>query len=226
MRSAPASRSHDATLPLRFVGGDAALDLVNTGDWTSRGVENDRLDGYDRLLEWAEGAGVIGAAERARLRGGAARQPRRAASAYAEGRWTRLVLQRLFAAIAAGTRATPELRDFNALLERAVRHLAAEPRARDRRRGPSPAVGAALRLGWRGAAEELESPLWPVVWSTAVLLSSEDAARIRVCARPDCGWMYVDRSRNGLRRWCEMETCGTSEKTRRRRLRRLSGRAR
>jgi predicted RNA-binding Zn ribbon-like protein len=28
--------------------------------------------------------------------------------------------------------------------------------------------------------------------------------------------MYVDRSRNGLRRWCQMETCGTREKSRRR----------
>ncbi|HEV2853834.1 MAG TPA: CGNR zinc finger domain-containing protein [Thermoanaerobaculia bacterium] len=36
---------------------------------------------------------------------------------------------------------------------------------------------------------------------------------------PDCGWMYVDCSRNGLRRWCEMETCGTLEKSRRRRER-------
>jgi predicted RNA-binding Zn ribbon-like protein len=37
-----------------------------------------------------------------------------------------------------------------------------------------------------------------------------------VCAAPDCGWVYVDRSRNGFRRWCQMETCGTEEKSRRR----------
>ncbi|MEO8561896.1 MAG: CGNR zinc finger domain-containing protein [bacterium] len=32
----------------------------------------------------------------------------------------------------------------------------------------------------------------------------------------DCGWLYVDRSRNGLRRWCQMEVCGTREKSRKR----------
>jgi predicted RNA-binding Zn ribbon-like protein len=32
--------------------------------------------------------------------------------------------------------------------------------------------------------------------------------------------MYVDRSRNGLRRWCQMEVCGTKEKSRQRALRR------
>jgi predicted RNA-binding Zn ribbon-like protein len=41
---------------------------------------------------------------------------------------------------------------------------------------------------------------------------------VRVCDGDDCGWMYVDRSRNGFRRWCQMRTCGTREKTRRRRV--------
>jgi predicted RNA-binding Zn ribbon-like protein len=52
------------------------------------------------------------------------------------------------------------------------------------------------------------------------LLASDEAARIRECGGEDCGWMYVDRSRNGLRRWCQMEVCGTKEKSRQRALRR------
>src|SRR3712207_8118753 len=51
----------------------------------------------------------------------------------------------------------------------------------------------------------------------ALPISSEEIARIRVCDAPECGWMYVDRSRNRLRRWCQMETCGTRAKNRRRR---------
>jgi predicted RNA-binding Zn ribbon-like protein len=58
----------------------------------------------------------------------------------------------------------------------------------------------------------------PVVKAAAELLVSSEAARVRVCGGPACGWMYVDRSRNHLRRWCRMETCGTREKSRRRRL--------
>jgi predicted RNA-binding Zn ribbon-like protein len=67
--------------------------------------------------------------------------------------------------------------------------------------------------------DRLDSPLWPVVRSAAELLASSDVERLRVCAGDDCGWAYVDRSRNGLRRWCQMSTCGTAEKTRRRRQR-------
>src|SRR5689334_7158664 len=45
--------------PFKYVGGDAALDFVNTVDWTSRGLVRDRLTSYDRLVAWAEGAGVV-----------------------------------------------------------------------------------------------------------------------------------------------------------------------
>jgi predicted RNA-binding Zn ribbon-like protein len=62
----------------------------------------------------------------------------------------------------------------------------------------------------------LDSVIWPVLWSAASLIVSDEASRIRICGGPDCGWIYVDRSRNQLRRWCQMETCGTREKSRRR----------
>jgi predicted RNA-binding Zn ribbon-like protein len=67
-----------------------------------------------------------------------------------------------------------------------------------------------------GQEEILDSIVWPVLWSAASLIVSDEASRIRICGGPDCGWMYVDRSRNKLRRWCQMETCGTREKSRRR----------
>jgi predicted RNA-binding Zn ribbon-like protein len=57
-----------------------------------------------------------------------------------------------------------------------------------------------------------------VLWSAASLLQSDEIGNVRVCDGDDCGWMYVDRSRNGFRRWCQMRTCGTREKTRRRRV--------
>jgi predicted RNA-binding Zn ribbon-like protein len=84
-----------------------------------------------------------------------------------------------------------------------------------------PAAGASrsewkLRLGWEYVKTRLDTVLWPVLWSAASLIASDESSRIRVCGGADCGWMYVDRSRNGFRRWCQMETCGTREKSRRR----------
>jgi predicted RNA-binding Zn ribbon-like protein len=44
--------------------------------------------------------------------------------------------------------------------------------------------------------------------------------RLKVCPGPGCGWAFVDRSRNGSRRWCEMTSCGNQHKVRSYRARR------
>ena len=39
-----------------------------------------------------------------------------------------------------------------------------------------------------------------------------DWGRLKACPGPDCGWMFLDRSRNGSRRWCQMSACGNRAK--------------
>lgn len=207
-------------LPFQYIGGDPALDLVNTVDWTSRGPEQDRLTDYERLTRWAEGSGILSAKAASSLRGRAHANPREAEAAYRNALRVREVLRRLFRAIAEGQPAGGALDDFNRLLGRALERMRVTPASRKHRAGPT------LQLGWRDVGESLDSVIWPVVWSAASLIVSEEAPRIRICGGPDCGWMYVDRSRNKLRRWCQMETCGTREKSRRRYQRvRTGGRA-
>ncbi|WP_433166037.1 CGNR zinc finger domain-containing protein [Kribbella sp. CA-247076] len=67
-----------------------------------------------------------------------------------------------------------------------------------------------LQPTWR--FELLDSPLWPVAHAAYELLTSPRAARIKRCA--GCPWLFLDQSKNGSRRWCSMEICGTSEKVR------------
>jgi predicted RNA-binding Zn ribbon-like protein len=38
--------------------------------------------------------------------------------------------------------------------------------------------------------------------------------RLKMCAAPDCRWVFHDTSRNGLGRWCSMRVCGNRGKTR------------
>lgn len=215
MPSFPASRSLSPGLPFKFVGGDSSLDFVNTVDWTPGGLENDRLGSYERLIAWAGGAGVIQEGEAHALRDAAARDPGKAQVAYEAARRMRWVLHEVFYAVVRRQPLADPLGEFSSLLTRAHHHLHLAPAAVGSRRD-----GAALTWKWRGMAERLECVLWPVARSAADLLTSPDAARVRMCAGPDCGWLYVDRSRNGLRRWCEMQTCGTLAKSRRRAERR------
>lgn len=50
----------------------------------------------------------------------------------------------------------------------------------------------------------------------ANLLTGPDQLRLKVCATPDCDWLFIDSSKNGGRRWCQMNICGSREKARKR----------
>ena len=193
------------SLPLEFVGGHPALDLINTVDWTSGGPAGERLPDYDRWVDWSERSGSLKPADARRLRARARRDPAGAARALQRVHAARDTLQRTLAARASGNApAQSDLKTLNRLLGAALARLELAP------------AGHGAALVWREIGHRLDGPLWPVVWAAARLLESDDADRIRVCDGIDCGWMYLDRSRNGLRRWCEMSTCGTREKNRRR----------
>jgi len=207
MTGSPQSR-YSADAPFSFVGGDVSLDLVNTTDWTERGLESDRLTDYGRVLQWARGAGIVSPSDERRLRQYADAHPRQAAAAYNATMHTREVLQRVFASVATDRLAASQLDDLNKLLVDSAKRVRIERASGGRQ--------ARLTRTWAGFGESLESVLWPVVWSAAELLASEETDALKICAGIDCGWMYVDRSRNHLRRWCEMATCGTTAKNRRR----------
>ena len=194
-------------LPFKYVGGDVALDLVNTVDWTPDGLVDERLAGYDALTRWAEGAGVLPAATGAALRERAAARPAEAGAALAEAHALRALLERAFAAVAADRPVPADALDaLDRAFGDALGRLRLAADAADPRR---------VTWAWRGWGEALDCPLWPVVWGAARLLASEERARVRRCGAPRCGWMYVDRSRNGLRRWCQTDVCGAREKARR-----------
>jgi predicted RNA-binding Zn ribbon-like protein len=48
--------------------------------------------------------------------------------------------------------------------------------------------------------------------SAAEILVEGPAARVRVCANPDCGLLFSDVSRTRQRRWCSMARCGNRHK--------------
>ena len=51
----------------------------------------------------------------------------------------------------------------------------------------------------------------------AIRQSTEDGSwsRLKVCARDSCHWAFYDASRNQVRRWCSMATCGNHLKMQR-----------
>lgn len=57
----------------------------------------------------------------------------------------------------------------------------------------------------------LEKPLWLVALSAEALLLGDRLVRVKAC--DNCGWLFLDTSKNGTRRWCNMHTCGSQAKS-------------
>ena len=61
----------------------------------------------------------------------------------------------------------------------------------------------------------LDRMLWFIARSAADLLTSGNLDRVRQCGDEECGWLFIDTTKNRSRRWCDMTDCGNRAKARR-----------
>lgn len=61
-------------------------------------------------------------------------------------------------------------------------------------------------------AADLPALLALEIWR---FLQFTDLTRLRRCADDGCGWLFLDASRNGSRRWCSSADCGNRARVRR-----------
>jgi predicted RNA-binding Zn ribbon-like protein len=203
-----------AQLPL--VGGHPALDLVNTVE-RGGGERRDHLTDPPALLRWALRAGLVDDGEARAVARSWERDPTSANDALAA---VREVREALHLALLAAMGIEPP--DPGALERLRARWVAALARSR---LGLDPGRASAARLvvGTEPAALLADCA---AVGALEVLRDAE-LARLRRCP-PEaggCGWVFLDRSRNGSRRWCRMADCGTTVKARRLTERRRAARA-
>ena len=186
----------------------ACLDYANTRMYRGSAAPIEQLATWPKLLDWIVGTGALSAVAAAELRARAEAHPKRAAALFSAAIALRELVYRVFAAVAAGTPvAEPDLAGLNQALAEAP------PRVRLARLG-----GA---YAWRVEHAPLTAPalLAPILWSAADLLVQAPHRRIRQCANPECLWLFIDASKNGTRRWCDMAACGNRAKARRHYLR-------
>jgi predicted RNA-binding Zn ribbon-like protein len=190
---------------LRLLGGRVCLDFVNTIEPRAGKHQRDFLLRYDDLVTWAEFAGILAPAEGSRLRVLSAQHPQQAGKVFAKNIVLRELLYRLFGAVAAGE--PPKVADLRALQNAYVDAL---------RRAELHQDQEGYAWHWPEDADTLERVGWLLTQSAAELLTSPLIDRVKMCSRPDgCGWLFLDTSKNGSRRWCSMEVCGSRAKMRR-----------
>lgn len=189
--------------PHRFSGGALALDTANTV--VLRGDPR----GFDRFADAAEIARFAEAAARHRADELGGRPLAVAGVAAAKDGIVELreAIDALFRARARGGGEPPGalprlLRACAVALDDEAEADPGDDPAVDRPAGFAAAVaGSALRL-----------------------ICDDASGRIRICA--NCNWLFLDRSRNGSRVWCDMAVCGNRQKAKRHYRRRTAEEAR
>jgi len=184
--------------------GALCLDFANTVSWRGSAEPADRLPTYRELVRFFVQSDVLSDVEARRLKREAIRRPGTAARTLRRAVELREALYRTFSGLAAGRSPRPsDLATLNALLPAALAHLRV---SRD---------GGRFRWRWDGNARSLGRLLWPVARDAAVFLTSSDFSRLRTCGNPQCGWVFLDTTKSGTRRWCSMAVCGNRDKLRR-----------
>lgn len=185
----------------RIVGGNLALDLVNTRNGPADGEpDGDVLERYEDVVAWAEHLGVVDAETAGRLLRRARRRPAEARAAFERAVAARDAVDGVFRAVAHGE--PPPEADLARL-------------ARDEADGLAHARLVADDDGYRwswDADPGTTRPVWPVVHAAVTLLDDGPLERVKGCAT--CRFLFVDESRNRSRRWCSMDDCGTQDKSR------------
>ncbi|MGH9382831.1 MAG: CGNR zinc finger domain-containing protein [Vicinamibacterales bacterium] len=198
-----------AAVPLPDAALDAnrALAFVNTLSARPTAAPSERLVSYEALVDWAREEKLIAPAVSKRLSALARRHPQQAAAALARALELREAVYGVVAALDA--KRTPAA----AALDTISRDLAwAYSTGR--------LVLHAEALHWvSGSQDDLNRVLWEVARTVGRLVTSPGLAKVRLCAAGDCGWLFLDDTKNRSRRWCDMKICGNREKLRRFRAR-------
>jgi predicted RNA-binding Zn ribbon-like protein len=190
------------------------LDFVNTDD-ARRGTGADVLDDFSAFLSWLATMGALDAERVGGIVRRAEQQPAGAGAVLADARRVRVALRTLAECGAYVERARLEaLYEINRVLGRSAgtRRIDLRPDGRFVRTfAPVGDAFAGLMI--------------PVVDSAGDALVTGELSRVRRCVGARCTRVFLDITKNGRRRWCDMATCGNRAKAARHRERLREARA-
>jgi predicted RNA-binding Zn ribbon-like protein len=166
-----------------FYSGHPGLDLAGTVGYRAHPEHVDRLDGPDAVGRWLVAAGLLDEA------------PSVDAAEFEAMVELREVIYRL--ARARAHRAPADAGD------RAALNLAAEP---------APIQPRLLDDGRLSRTGTLTSARSTLARAAIELLGGPGVDQLKECVGEGCSRLFVDSSRRGTRRWCDMRECGNRAK--------------
>jgi predicted RNA-binding Zn ribbon-like protein len=192
--------------PPRFdlMGGPVCLDFVNTLDDRYSGEPKELLKSYLDLARFAEDTQILSEQQVDQLFARSMKTPVVAERALRLAIEMREAMYAVFWAVVK-RKPVPaaQLQVLNQCVQAAAQHLILVP--------------ARGQFDWRfdSLLTDFESPLWPIAHSAGELLASDQLEYVRACASKTCEWLFLDKTKNHHRRWCDMTKCGNRAKVKR-----------
>jgi predicted RNA-binding Zn ribbon-like protein len=200
-----------------FIGGDLSTDFVNTKSGRLEGTGHEHVQTYADVVEFVRQAGLLRPSEAKRLIAEAEKRPEKAAQIHRRAVALREAAFRAFERVIQDK--DPAREDVDVIGAEAADAFA-HARVAKTEHG----------FGWEWPeGDDLARPLWPIARAASdVLMNDADRGQLRECADDTCAWLFVDRTKNHSRRWCDMNTCGSRNKVRdfRERQKRVARKAR
>lgn len=185
-----------------LISESLCLNFVNTKNWNESEGPYEFFADYKHLLAWGLQLGLMTPAQAEAKRMLATQQPQQAQALVERVRLLRGALYRIFFALANQQPVDAvDLTHFNDAWHAALTHLRVTP------------LPPAFHWDWADADSALDAMIWPVLQDAAGLLISEKLGRVKSCG--GCGWLFLDSTKAGHRRWCDMSRCGNRAKARR-----------
>ena len=186
-----------------IIGGNAALDFVNTVTGRDQSPR-DWIDSYLRLLEWAAFVHLLPERILRTLAKKAQAKPRAAAMALARAKVLREALFEVVTRII--SRRAPPKRALEFLHQYWIAGTKAHELRFDDGR---------VFVNLRNDALDFDMIASLVAYRMAEQVLSLPTERLHICQGLNCSWVFIDSSKAGRRRWCDMAVCGNAAKFRR-----------
>lgn len=189
-----------------FTGNHLCLDFANTLNNRISSTPRERLNRYNDLVHWSREAGILSENDAQRLRAEATQRTEEAERVLRQAIELREAMYRIFSAHTSDTEADErDLATLNTMLTKAMASASVHSNGKQ-----------GFAWDWNEGHEHaaLDRMLWSIARLMAELLTSTELEFVRMCAADDCGWLFLDTSKNHSRRWCDMKSCGNRAKAR------------
>ena len=183
-------------------GGCYCFDFTNTVHSRTEEDTYDYINSYTDIIDWSERVKLLPYKRLKKLKEYAEGHKKEAERTLDEILKNRELLYEVFASVTRNK--NPEgsiLGQFNESLSDSLSKLRFHINKRN------------ITVAWEENTLDLMEPLWVIYKNAFDIITSTPVNRIKECK--SCGWLFLDKSKNNSRTWCNMQSCGSIVKSKR-----------